>query len=245
MFLLSDKKTRFHGMLHSFEREHLARRSILSSPASPQSDNIHIDHPQSVSRQIALTEPQRNLCEVHDEDRGVLRSHRHATNLAGVGDKGLLDRLRPGTEDLIVARHVEVEPLCDRPGAISRSTAAMTGMSRHMVGNLGGFGGHPRPSDRTQWAPPSSTKRSKPGAAHAPSALVAAHPGHHPRCKAGFGSRSRRIDPCRWMGKRAGSEGRRNEKAPISRSFLQRLAERVGFEPTEGLTLRRFSRPVP
>ena len=23
------------------------------------------------------------------------------------------------------------------------------------------------------------------------------------------------------------------------------LAERVGFEPTEGLTLRRFSRPVP
>ncbi len=58
-------------------------------------------------------------------------------------------------------------------------------------------------------------------------------------------SRSRRIDLCRWMGKRAGSEGCRNEKAPISRSFLQRLAERVGFEPTEGLTLRRFSRPVP
>jgi hypothetical protein len=31
-----------------------------------------------------------------------------------------------------------------------------------------------------------------------------------------------------------------------SRSLFQDLvAERVGFEPTEGMTLRRFSRPVP
>lgn len=28
-------------------------------------------------------------------------------------------------------------------------------------------------------------------------------------------------------------------------ALLNILAERVGFEPTEGLTLRRFSRPVP
>lgn len=29
--------------------------------------------------------------------------------------------------------------------------------------------------------------------------------GYNPGCKAGFGSRSRRIDLCRWKGKRAGS----------------------------------------
>lgn len=69
--------------------------------------------------------------------------------------------------------------------------------------------------------------------------------GRFPRSIRIVGSKSRRIDLCSWMGRRAVSKGYRNEKAPISRSFLQRLAERVGFEPTEGLTLRRFSRPVP
>lgn len=36
-----------------------------------------------------------------------------------------------------------------------------------------------------------------------------------------------------------------HEKAPEIRGLINVLADRVGFEPTEGLTLRRFSRPVP
>lgn len=54
------------------------------------------------------TEPQRCLSQVHDEYRGVLRTHRHAANREGVGDQCLLDRLQPGDEYSVVTRHVEV-----------------------------------------------------------------------------------------------------------------------------------------
>ena len=34
------------------------------------------------------------------------------------------------------------------------------------------------------------------------------------------------------------------KKAPTNGAFSIYMAERVGFEPTEGINLRRFSRPV-
>lgn len=46
-------------------------------------------------------------------------------------------------------------------------------------------------------------------------------------------------------GSKHGTRGLETKKAPANRGLGIALAERVGFEPTEGLTLRRFSRPVP
>jgi len=69
----------------------------------------------------ALSETQRHLGQVHDEDRGVLRPHRHATHREGVGDQGLLDRLQPGNEDPVVTGHVEV---------VSRHRAAVLGLRK-------------------------------------------------------------------------------------------------------------------
>ena len=54
--------------------------------------------------------------------------------------------------------------------------------------------------------------------------------------------RSRRIRRTRVAS--APTSLRQIRKTPLSGRLVY-LAERVGFEPTEGLTLRRFSRPVP
>ena len=57
-----------------------------------------------------------------------------------------------------------------------------------------------------------------------------------------FRIRSRRIRRTRLSP--APSSLHQIHKTPLSGRLVY-LAERVGFEPTEGLTLRRFSRPVP
>ena len=63
--------------------------------------------------------------------------------------------------------------------------------------------------------------RSRPVGSRALSASVAAHSGCNLRCKAGFGSKSRRIDLCRWMGRRAVSKGYRNEKPLFLGAFAK------------------------
>lgn len=53
------------------------------------------------------------------------------------------------------------------------------------------------------------------------------------------------LEPSSWIDHLPSGKARKTKKPLFPGALLNILAERVGFEPTEGLTLRRFSRPVP